>query len=191
MSRSFEVQQAMRNVEIGHYRTGDADILAAEVERLEGLMKHVREERSSDLEAERGRAETAEARVRELEAEAADSAEDWAFCGLGVGSAAAAAMKHMEILKKYRDKVARLRKALKPFAAMEEQVSDWPAGAGVEIEECILEGHESFCVEDVRNAAKALADGGEATTTRCADCDWTFDCWRTGTGCRKKEANAS
>lgn len=57
---------------------------------------------------------------------------------------------------------ARLREALTPFAAMEEQVSDWPAGAGVEVEECILEGHESFCVEDVRNAAKALAETAEA-----------------------------
>lgn len=64
------------------------------------------------LEREMQRAETAEARVKELEREAADSAEEWAFCGLGVGSAAAAAMKHMEILKKYREQSARLRAAL-------------------------------------------------------------------------------
>ena len=35
--RTQEVEQAIRNAEIGYYRTGDADVLAAEVERLEDL----------------------------------------------------------------------------------------------------------------------------------------------------------
>ncbi len=35
--RTLEVEQAIRNAEIGYYRTGDADVLAAEVERLEDL----------------------------------------------------------------------------------------------------------------------------------------------------------
>lgn len=69
-----------------------------------------RHKRNEELQMER--AIKAEARVKELEREAADSAEEWAFCGLGVGSAAAAAMKHMEILKKYREQSARLRAAL-------------------------------------------------------------------------------
>lgn len=73
-------------------------------------MKHIYEVRyRSELLA---RLDAAEARVKELEREAADSAEEWAFCGLGVGSAAAAAMKHMEILKKYREQNALLRAAL-------------------------------------------------------------------------------
>jgi len=95
--RTPEVEKAISNTKAGMYCTDDADTLAAEVQRLEELL---------------ARLDAAEARVKELEREAADSAEEWAFCGLGVGSAAAAAMKHMEILKKYREQSARLRAAL-------------------------------------------------------------------------------
>lgn len=66
--RTQEVEQAIRNAEIGYYRTGDADVLAAEVERLETDAKAM-----TIMLRGRGellkRASTAEARVRELEAQ--------------------------------------------------------------------------------------------------------------------------
>lgn len=57
------------------------------------------EERESKLESQ----------VEELELKLTDSAEDWAFCGLGVGIGAVAATKRLEILQRYRDKAAKLR----------------------------------------------------------------------------------
>ena len=173
--RTPEVEIAISNTKAGVYCTDDADTLADEVERLEGRLKQ-----TEDIAAQRmescatmlKRAEAAEARVKELEAEALNGRHA-VFTDLKAQLAAA------------NDQNARLRAALEYVSLLAHCISK----AGPLNTPDLETAWRKFDLISVK-AAEALVDRKAALngeeTKHCADCDWTFPCWQTGAGCRKR-----
>lgn len=155
----------------------EARVKELEAECLEAkcyMVQHARE-RGREMQ----RAEAAEARVKELELKLMRQDE------VAREAYEAAIWKYGQERMELESQNARLRATLEDVSLLAHCISK----AGPLNTPDLETAWRKFDLISVK-AAEALVDRKAAPSgeeaTHCADCDWTFPCWQTGAGCRKR-----